>query len=128
MQTTTTTPQPFHGKQSLADLKRNVFETELWDDNGDVIFAAEDDTLELPARVKCRVWITAQADTDTIGVFNILVNGVIVRTVNVIVTQTAQCHTYVDLDPGDHTITITATGTLTDPLIMARRGVRPSTI
>lgn len=125
---TTATPQPFNSNvKSLSNSSplRNAFEDELWDDNGDVIFAAEDDTLIIPVRVFCRVWITGQADTDTIGAFNILIDGVVNRTVTIIISQTGQIHSYADLSPGNHTITLTADGNLSDPLIIARRGRKP---
>lgn len=121
-------PQPFRNLNKEFERVRNSYESEMWDDNSDVIFAAEATTLIFPVRVSCRVWITAQADTDTIGTLTINVNGAANRTANIIISQTGQCHSYADLDPGTHTITLTATGTLSDPLILVRRGLRPPTV
>lgn len=124
MITTTVTPQPLHAHPGLSVTElRNTFETELWDDNSDVIFAAKAVTLSVIVRVPCRAWITAQADLDAAGTLTINVDSVAqTPTTTVAGAITAVVNTFADLKPGNHTVTITSAAALTDPLIMVRRG------
>lgn len=131
MITTTSTPQPFSlmvkdKALTATEVQRNTLESELWDDNSDVIFAAKATTLTFPARVPCRAWITAQADLAGAGTLTIQVNLVNqTPTTTVAGAITAVCNTYIDLSPGNHTITLDSGVVLSDALIMVRRGRKP---
>lgn len=127
--TNPTTPYPYHGRQS-SDPIRNDFEGEQWNDLANAIFAAKAVILKLPVSIAgTRVWITAQADLNAAGTLTISVDGAAqTPTTSIAGAGTAVVNTFIDLTPGDHTVEISSAATLSDPLIMARRGRIPTLI
>jgi hypothetical protein len=97
MSTLNSTPQPYRADNPV----RNSFESELWDDMANGVFVTNMDTLIVPMPVAGRVEVVAQAD---------------------VAGATIPICGWYDLPVGNNTLTLTASGVMSNIVFMARRG------
>lgn len=122
------TPEPFRNPTPTeADYSRRALEQEIWDALANEISITFDTTLPFSMPVDGRVEILARGDIDIAGDLTLDLDGTILTPSSFgVLGSTVIVIAAPDVSAGQHTVTLLslAFATITDPLIILRRGRR----